>query len=198
MGSLNYYLRWHPKAEKKIVAAEELTLRPCSYVRGLNHRWGVRIEGDDKLITIIEIRRSVANLNSFLESEAADLEALYKKPVYWTANYHLIEEAILKNLLPYLKRAKRSPIMGERLTLPEFSLDDLVGKTKIATMRIKNPLPYDPEVASPNPKKFKVMLYSDGGYLLHMDIGWQDGSTLHSFLVDQGKTRYSNKLYEDF
>ena len=107
------------------------------------------------------------------------------------------EEQILKKLLPHLKDAKANSMFGDSLGLDEFTLEDLVGKTTSRIMKIDNPLPYNVGMESPNPKKFKVVVYSDDSYLLHMDVGWHDGSTLHSFLVEEDKVRYSRWLYGD-
>ena len=78
-----------------------------------------------------------------------------------------------------------------------FSLEDLVGKTISKAVTIQNPLPYNRKVASPNPAAFNVLLFSDGSYLLHMNVGWQDGSTLHTFLVNNNTVRYAKRLYSE-
>ena len=106
---------------------------------------------------------------------------------------------ILDTLMPYLKKADEFPdgFSGRKkaIKLPEFSLEDLLGKKLEMVATIKNPLPYDPEKESPNPAYFSLEFFDDNSYLLHMEVGWHDGSTLHSFLVEEGNVRYSNQLY---
>jgi hypothetical protein len=108
------------------------------------------------------------------------------------------EEQILKTLLPYLEEAKKD-VMGLYIEdkWPGFSIDDLVGKTITGIMKIINSIPYNSNFTTANPDFFKVMIFSDNSYLLHMDIGRNDGSTLHSFLVEKENVRYSRRLYED-
>jgi len=107
------------------------------------------------------------------------------------------EEEILAKLMPHFKKAEEEPICGEKVDLPEFSLDDLVGKTIANVHKIENPSVYKKK-ESPNPRYFNVMFFLDGSYLLHADISWQDGSTLHSFLVEGKNIRYTSRLYKDF
>ncbi len=107
------------------------------------------------------------------------------------------EQILVFLLLPFLKKAKVD-CAGDILAkeLEQFSLDDLIGKTSISRNNIKNPLPYNPEVSSPNPTNFTVIGYSDGSYLLHMRVGWQDRSVHHAFLVEDG-VRYTSRLYTE-
>jgi len=108
----------------------------------------------------------------------------------------VIEEQILKTLLPYLKRAKVEPF-GKDLEedLPKFTLDNLIGKTIDDIKSIKNPLPYDPKVTSPNPEYFNVLMFSDESYLLFMSVGWHDFTTVNAFLVEDN-IQYSNRFFE--
>ena len=110
----------------------------------------------------------------------------------------IAENQILETLLPYLKKVREDPVpsRADEFGLPGFSLEDLVGRTISGIKEIENPLPYNPEVSSPNPEKFKVIIFKDGSYLLHMNVGWNDGSTLHTFLVENSRVRYSYLLYD--
>ena len=103
----------------------------------------------------------------------------------------------IEYLLSYIKKAKRDA-EGDNLEkeLPIFHLDDLVGKTISAINKVKNPLSYNSEVESPNPAYFQIIHFSDESYILNMTIGRQDGSTTHSFFVENDTLNYSNHLFE--
>ena len=85
-----------------------------------------------------------------------------------------------------------------RETKPEFSLDDLVGKTISSRRKIKNPRDYDPEVTSPNPEYFNVLEFSDGTFLLTENWGDGDCEHIDFFYFNGQKTLYSSALFSDY
>ena len=105
------------------------------------------------------------------------------------------DEEILETLEDYLKLARENSMGIENGKIPCFSHENLVGKAIEDVRTIKNPLPYNVGMESPNPEGLQVLVYDDDSYLLNMRIGWQDGTTIHSFLVEDGKIRYSHHLY---
>jgi hypothetical protein len=107
------------------------------------------------------------------------------------------EQILVFLLLPFLKKAK-ADVIGDKLEqeIGRFTLDDLVGKKIEKVTKIKNPLPYNPEWASANPRNFIVIGYSDGSYLLHMRVGHHDFTTHHTFLIEDG-VRYTSRLYSE-
>jgi hypothetical protein len=108
------------------------------------------------------------------------------------------EKAIVAPVIHFLRKAMQEPILGERINLPKFLLEDLVGNAIQAVKDITNPLSYNREFTSPNPEYLKVIFFSNGSYIVNMDVGWNDGSTIHSFLVEEKgrRIRYSHHLYE--
>jgi len=107
------------------------------------------------------------------------------------------EQILVFLLLPFLKKAE-TDAYGEELEdkLERFSLDDLIGKKREKVTRIKNPLPYNKEGESPNPRELIIEEYSDGSYLLHMQVGHHDFTIHHTFLVEN-RLRYSCRLFWD-
>ena len=84
---------------------------------------------------------------------------------------------------------------AEREFNPQFSLQDLVGKTFEAYRQIRNPREYDPTRESPDPEYFDVLLFSDGTFLVTEN--WSDGECSHLdyFYYDGQKTLYSDQLF---
>jgi len=104
------------------------------------------------------------------------------------------KEQILGTLLPFLNIAERCGTDELEEKLPPFSLEDIVGKTLSGTSRIKNPRPYNPEIEANSPKEYLVLTFSDGSYILHALVGWQDGTISNSFFVHNGIVGYSSRL----
>jgi hypothetical protein len=77
----------------------------------------------------------------------------------------------------------------------QFSLEDFTGKTIVEHRKIKNPKPYDPEVASPNPENFDVLVFSDNTFLV--TECWGDGECghLNYYYYNGNKTLYSDRLF---
>ncbi|MEK6914513.1 MAG: hypothetical protein AABW83_02575 [Nanoarchaeota archaeon] len=79
----------------------------------------------------------------------------------------------------------------------QFDLSDLIGEMIVQTREIKNPKEYNPEVESPNPEYFKVLIFKSDNFLIFEEEGWQDGTTLHSYFYDGKSVRYNNDLFRD-
>lgn len=77
----------------------------------------------------------------------------------------------------------------------QFNLDDLLGERILQTRKIKNLDKYNPEVESPNPEYFNVLIFESGNFLILEEEGWQDGTTLHSYFYDGKSVRYSDRLF---
>lgn len=78
---------------------------------------------------------------------------------------------------------------------PQFSLQDLVGKTIQSHRQIRNPRKYDPTRENPNPEYFDVLLFSDGTFLTTENFGDGECGHLNYFYYDGQKTRYSDQLF---
>ena len=78
---------------------------------------------------------------------------------------------------------------------PQFSLDDLVGKTIQKHRKIKNPEKVDRTVTQPNPEYFNVLIFSDATFLLTAGVGYQAGTELRSYYFNGKEVRYSNELF---
>jgi len=108
----------------------------------------------------------------------------------------ITEKEILDRLLPYLKKAQ-SPEVEGLIDLPEFALEDEIGKTTSQIIGIKNPLLHPGEKYY-NPVYLKVRVFSDDSYQLLMDIAHSHDFTIHHFfLVEQDKIRYNPGLLQD-
>ena len=79
----------------------------------------------------------------------------------------------------------------------QFSLGDLLGERIFQHRKIENPANYNPEVESPNPEYFKVIIFESGNFLIFEEQGWDDGTTLHSYFYDGKSVRYSDMLFSD-
>ena len=109
------------------------------------------------------------------------------------------EEQIFKTLLPFLKIARVDSSGDEiRVSLPPFSLENVVGKTIASTRMLLNPLSFNAKGDLPNPNKFRMLIFGDGSYILFDEVKYQERTTLHSFLVENDKIRYSNNLFREF
>ena len=78
---------------------------------------------------------------------------------------------------------------------PQFSLQDLVGKTISGCRQIRNPRKYNPEVESPNPENFDVVLFTDKSFLITKNWGDGECGYLKYYYYDGQKTLYSDQLF---
>src|SRR3990172_1162184 len=76
---------------------------------------------------------------------------------------------------------------------PQFSLQDLVGKTIQTHRKIKNPREYKPEFESPNPEYFDALIFSDGTFLVTERWGDGESGHLNCYYYDGRKTIYSHQ-----
>ena len=111
----------------------------------------------------------------------------------------ITNKRIIKRLRWYLEQANKHRVSWN-CPRPRFNESDLVGFTYLDHRQIQNPLPCNREFESPNPQYFDVFILSDDSsrlcYLLHMNIAYCNGNTLHSFLVDnENKVWYNGRLY---
>ena len=107
-------------------------------------------------------------------------------------------DKIPNKLVPYLEQAKLAGLQAiDEINLPEFTIEDLVGKILADAKTIKNPLPYS-KSTGPNPKELLIETYSDGSYIVNMYVGYQDYSILHNFLVEGETIRYTDCLRRVF
>lgn len=194
MGIISSYLESNPKAVKRIRSAKDIIIRPCFVKNG----FGIRIEDIKGVIGIADQVEEITDLQRTVEKEAVEIGKHYKKLVFRSTYNDLLANRMLRKLSPYIAKAMEDSMSGETVKSPLFSLEDLVGKTMCAAMRIKNPFPYEPETTSPNPDFFDSQIFSDSSYVLHMNMGWNDGTTLHSFFVEDDKVRYTNQLYSRY
>ncbi len=100
-----------------------------------------------------------------------------------------VKEVSDQFILYAMKRAKKVEFE------PQFSLEDLVGKTLESVRKVKNPKQYNPEVESPNPEYFTALIFSDRTFLV--DERWGDGECAHhdSYYFNGRETLYSDKLF---
>ena len=103
------------------------------------------------------------------------------------------DEEILKIFNHYMNEDKRS--LESMHSKPEFTLENLVGKTINGYRKVKNPHIH-PVGYGYQGKYFNVLEFSDGSILLTEEWGAQEENLLNSYYFDGKQVHFSSSLFE--
>lgn len=108
---------------------------------------------------------------------------------------NLADEELLDLFLLEIRSDKRSL---DEVPPSQFTFKDLTGKRIAQYKKIKNTLPYNPTVESPNPEFFQVLIFDDDSAILYEKWGDGESPHLNSYLYEKGNIKFSDCLFDAY